>query len=345
MRGLAAIAMIAACTPTTPKGSPTASASASAPVIASDASVPDASVEVVEEAPSFGEIVRVLFAGGATPAACPESMASEARTRCLFDERYRGDPKAAGIAYGMLVKWNIVAGVHPKDAFDGGFRGHIELVPTAPTGADRKHLEWVQDAFIDFDKFFVELEAYGKAHDLAIEPSKRYRFRKLHLEFMRSVGGNRPSAMAIDWTISYNVLGSLNTSDEAVRETFFHEIFHLNDAVHPGPHDRWSLGALKGVFDPIAKKCGTNDACLEPFSPNATKVRGGTYYSFQPNNGVPGVEYAAELATRYYREQRIALRNLPKVKPFKCGPTENAKAWELMKNEFFAGIDATPACP
>ena len=97
-------------------------------------------------------------------------------------------------------------------------------------------------------------------------------------------------------------------------------------------------GALGAIFDAVAKKCGTSIPCLAPYTPNETIVRGGTYYSFQPGNGV--VEYAAELALRYYREQRAALRNLPKVKPFKCGPPENAHAWALMRDEFFAGVDA-----
>jgi hypothetical protein len=97
------------------------------------------------------------------------------------------------------------------------------------------------------------------------------------------------------------------------------------------------------MFDVAAKKCGTNTACLTPYTPNETQVRGGTYYSFVPGNGVG--EYAAELALRYYREQRAVLRHLPKVKPFKCGPPENAAAWAAMRDEFFAGIDVVPACP
>ena len=73
-----------------------------------------------------------------------------------------------------------------------------------------------------------------------------------------------------------------------------------------------------------------------------TIVRGGTYYSFQPGNGVG--EYAAELALRYYREQRAALRALPRPRPFKCGPPENARAWALVRDELFGGIDVVPPC-
>jgi hypothetical protein len=168
---------------------------------------------------------------------------------------------------------------------------------------------------------------------------KPYRFRPITLRFMRSIAARTPAAYAHDWTVAYNFVGTLNISADAVRETMFHEIFHLNDA----SHGDWSPGALGAIFDVVAKKCGTAIPCLAPYSPNDTIVRGGTYYSFQPGNGV--VEYAAELALRYYREQRVALRNLPKVKPFKCGPPENARSWALMRDEFFEGVDAVPACP
>ena len=144
---------------------------------------------------------------------------------------------------------------------------------------------------------------------------------------------------AHDWTVAYNFAGTLNISGDMVRETMFHEIFHLNDATHGD----WSPSALGTIFDVVAKKCGTSIPCLAPYTPNETIVRGGTYYSFQPGNGVS--EYAAELALRYYREQRASLRGLPKVKPFKCGPSENGKAWALMRDEFFEGVDAVPACP
>jgi hypothetical protein len=30
--------------------------------------------------------------------------------------------------------------------------------------------------------------------------------------------------------------------------------------------------------------------------------------------------------------------------PFKCGPPENAKAWDLLKDEFFGGVDLVPPC-
>ena len=80
-------------------------------------------------------------------------------------------------------------------------------------------------------------------------------------------------------------------------------------------------------------------------SPNDTLVRGGTYYSFQPGNGVR--EYAAELGLRYYREQRAALavgRPTSKISRFKCGPPANARAWAVLRDELFAGVDVVPPC-
>src|SRR5262249_7923703 len=147
------------------------------------------------------------------------------------------------------------------------------------------------------------------------------------------------SAYAEGWDVSYNVAGSLNTSADAVRETLFHEIFHLNDAAH----GTWSPNALGPLFDAIVSRCGANTACLRPYAPNSTLVRGGTYYAFQPGNGVG--EYAAELAIRYYRETRAALGKKPLAgAPFKCGPEENARAWDLIVREFFGGADLSPGC-
>ncbi len=130
--------------------------------------------------------------------------------------------------------------------------------------------------------------------------------------------------------------GSLLTSPGAVRETLFHELFHLNDEAHAD----WSHRALGAIFDSIVAKCGAHTACLTPYAPGTTKVRGGTYYPFQPGNDVG--EYGAELALRYYLEQRAILRGEPLGRaPFKCGPPENARAWRAIVSEFFGGVDRT----
>jgi hypothetical protein len=328
-----------------------ATASATSPVAppdatagAEDAGRQAAGEEPDSREPSFDEVAAVLFADRASPssvvASCPSSVPAQARLRCLFDERYRGDAKAAMVAHELLVRWQVVAGVEVAHTMDGGYRGHIRIEPALPVGAERRHIEWIAGAMRDFDRFFVQVDR--RAPDGPRAERKRYRFRPITLRFMRSVAARTPSAYAHDWTVAWNLAGSLHTSADAARETLFHEIFHLNDEAHATAGKAWSFGALGAIFDAIVRKCGTATACLAPYTPNDTKVRGGTYYSFQPGNGVR--EYAAELALRYYREQRAAFAAGAVLKPFKCGPAENARAWALMRDEFFAGVDAVPAC-
>jgi hypothetical protein len=174
----------------------------------------------------------------------------------------------------------------------------------------------------------VDAETRERLRDLLADRVEG-RCRPITLRFMRSVAARTPSAYASDWRVAWNLAGSLHTSPDAVRETLFHEIFHLNDEARSS--DGWSFGALGPIYDAIVKKCGARAACLAPYTPNDTMVRGGTYYSFQPGNDVR--EYAAELGLRYYREQRAVLRALPRPKPFKCGPPENRRAWALMRDE------------
>jgi hypothetical protein len=330
--------------------SPVAAASSVTPADASaaprpeSANVVDAGVtEPAVPEPSFDEVANVLFTDRANVATatapCPSSLPSDARVRCLYDERYRGDSKAAGLAHELFVRWRIIAGVEIGHTMDGGYRGMIRIEPAVPISAERKHLEWVVTAMRDFDQFFAELEKQPGSG-----PARpRYRFKPITLRFMRSVAARTPSAYAHDWEVAYNLAGSLNTSADAVRETLFHEVFHLNDAARPPPEGgAWSFATLQRTYDAIVKKCGARTPCLAPYTPNDTMVRNGTYYSFQPGNDVR--EYAAELALRYYREQRAALRSLPRTKSFKCGPPENVRSWEAMRDEFFGGIDAVPPC-
>lgn len=334
------------------RASPSASAATSVASLGSAAEPP---VEAPTPTPTFDELANVLFADRANLAtvtsACPSSVPPDARVRCLFDERYRGDAKAASLAHELFIRWQIVAGVEQAHTMDGGYRGMIRIEPAVPIGAERRHLEWIVAAMRDFDAFFGELDkrAATRAESAVAAGSKpapkRYRFRPITLRFMRSVAARTPSAYAHDWTVAWNLAGSLHTSADAVRETLFHEIFHLNDYAHPtAGAEAWSFTAVNGPFDTVVKKCGTAIPCLGPYTPNDTIVRGGTYYSFQPGNGVR--EYAAELGLRYYREQRAAFQRVSAggKKSFKCGPSENARAWTAMRDEFFAGIDAVPPC-
>jgi hypothetical protein len=290
--------------------------------------VDDASIAPEQESTAAADLLFPTSYGAAAPS-CPD-------VPCLLAARYAADEKAKAVALDLFARTGTIAGLDVDHTMDGGYRGMLHLVPELPVDRERAHLERVATALHDFDTFFGALEGDAGA-------KVSYRWRRLALRFFRSVRARTPSAYAVDWTVAYNVSGSLNGTADAVRETMFHEIFHLNDAAHGHTARDWSSSAVGSTYDAIVAKCGARTACLTPFSPNATMVRGGTYYSFQPGNDVR--EYAAELAVRYYREQRGVLGQGPRVTPlFKCGPPENARAWRLFVAEFFGGIDRTPAC-
>jgi len=259
-----------------------------------------------------------------------------AAIRCLLALRFAGDAKAREIVLGLFDREGIVTGVEREYTMDGGWRGMVHLVPELPVGRYRRHLVWIASAVDDFREFFGGLQ--GDRSD-----EFGYRFQPIELKFFRSVNRTTPSAYASDWSMGFNVSGSLHRSADAVRETLFHEVFHLNDRAH----GHWSATALAPHFDAIVTKCTRggrlSTPCLTPFAPADTMVRGGTYYAFQPGNGVG--EYAAELSIRYYREHRAVLAKRPlRKRAFKCGPDPNPLTWELLVDEFFAGIDLVPAC-
>jgi len=274
----------------------------------------------------------VLFVPGDARPTC-DTGDDAARVACLIAARYVSDERAARVAEELYGRTGDVAGLLAAETMEGGWRGTLHLVPALPVLADRNHLEWVAEGTRDYDTFFDELTT---GH----EGTPKYVWRGYAFHFMRSVAARTPSAYSRGWTIAYNLKGSLNTSADAVRELLFHEIFHSNDQ----DHGDWSVHALGPTFDSIVARCGSKIPCLTPFTPTEMTVRGGTYYAFQPNNGAAVHEYAAELALRYYREQRAILRNLPRPKRFKCGPKENGTSWKLLVDEFFGGIDLTPAC-
>ncbi len=258
------------------------------------------------------------------------SAAPSNPTRAAVADRFVSDPASARLAVDLFDATGDEVDVLSPQRIDGGYRGTIQLVPALPVGPDRKHLAWVAGALRDFDDFFAAIGAHG---------TPRYRWRSLKVRFYRSVGNTTPNAFASDWTISYNVNGSIDTSADRVRETLFHEIFHLDDA----DHDDWSPRRLTALQDAIERKCGTRTACLAPYAPTSTIVRRGTYYAFQPGNDVH--EYAAEVALRWYEEQRAIVRGEHPVRPaFKCGPDENRRAWQAVTEEFFGGVDLVPRC-
>jgi hypothetical protein len=241
------------------------------------------------------------------------------------------DPEAAKVAIDLYAQAGDVVGILPEQDMEGGYRGRIHLVPQLPVGPERKHLEYTAAALLDLDAFFAALAK--RSGRLA-----NYRWRGLEVRFFRSLKKRTPAAFAEGWSVSYNVNGTLNGSSRAVRDLLFHELFHLNDAAHAG----WSSKALGALYERIVKRCGVTTVCLTPYAPDLLIVHGGTYYSFMPGNGVQ--EYGADLALRYSREQREALAGKVVPRPFKCGPNENALAWQALIDEFFGGADAVPAC-
>jgi hypothetical protein len=266
-----------------------------------------------------------LLYGDAEAPAC-------ASIECLIDARYATDAAARKLARMLYDATGDIAGVGEDEIMDGGYRGKIHLVPQLPIGSYRVHLAWVAGAMHEIDAFFTGLFT-------DVQPA--YRWRALGFRFVRSIKKRTPSASASAWTVMYNVEGSLLTSAPAVRETLFHELFHLNDE----QHGNWSAKALGHDYDAIVAKCGAAVRCLAPYAPGDTMVRGGTYYAFQPDNGETVHEYAAELAVRYYREQsEMQHRRKLSRRAFKCGPPENARAWSALVDEFFAGRDLVPPC-
>jgi hypothetical protein len=269
--------------------------------------------------------------------ACPPEAAPREHVLCLIDLRYAKDPAAQAMARELYASYGVLAALEHEHTEQMGWRGTIHLVPEAPVGKYRTHLEWLLASVRDFDRVFKTLDPEG-GHP------PRYRFRPVVLRFMRSVGRTTPSgtAAANRWEVSYNVVGSLNTSADAVRELLFHELFHRNDA----DADGWSTRVLDPIYRAVLGKCRshTNMSCLAAYTPTSTTVRGGTYYAFQPADYNPVLEYAAELAVRWYREARAVVLKRPLGPAFKCGPPENARAWEAMTREFFGGVDLVPAC-
>lgn len=262
--------------------------------------------------------------------ACPPSLERDRRIRCLIALRYEEDTESRDLALILYTETGSLAGLLPEETSDDGRGGKVHLMPARPVGRYREHLEWIVAAFRDYQRFTKGLSAHGKVSFVD---------RPLHLRFFYSETGGHPSAFAVKRNIGYNLFGTLNVSDTTVRDTLFHEIFHLNDAWRDG----WSARALAPIFEQITARCGKKNTCLAPYSPTDTMM-GGTYYAFNPQGGVK--EYAAELGLRYYREHRLILEGKPlPVAAFKCGAPENLAAWRLVADELFGGVDLVPACP
>jgi hypothetical protein len=264
---------------------------------------------------------------------CPKDASIDARVLCLLAWRYRGSGSGLELALRLYNDHGNVAGVERSRVMDGGFRGRIQLVPSWPQYRNQRHLAAIIHAHDAIEHTLTGLRAHSA---LAV----RYRHRGIVYRFCRSLGRTTPSAYASGWSIGYNVSGSLNVDEAAILTTITHEIFHLNDEDERfGPHE------LSAIHAAIVARCGSERRCLASYSPIATTVRGGTYYSFQSDNGDAVDEYAAELASRYLQEQRSMLdRGKLRAPAFKCLAPENAQAYAKIAVAYFGGVDLTPAC-
>ncbi len=261
---------------------------------------------------------------------CPKELADGPRVKCLIAMRYEDDRESQKLALALYDETGSLPGLLPEEKTDNGRGVQVRLLPARPIAKNRIHLEWIAAAFRDYAQFKQGLEQH--AGPIA------FRDRPIHFRFFYSEKGGMPSAFAVKNNIGYNLYGAVNVSEEAVRETLFHEIFHLND----GERESFSEKHLGKLYADILARCGKSMVCLTPYAPTDTKMNG-FFYAFAPRSGVR--EYAAELALRYYREQRLMLRKepLPGV-PFKCGPPENARAYQAIRDAFFGGADLVPPC-
>lgn len=333
MRRTALLLALLGCPHPESRPAVTLAVDASMPIEAAPQAASEDAGDAGEPAPFIDadDAERALFLGAGST--CAKRDSNEGRIRCMLAHKYDSDKEAMSLALELYADTGDVAAVEAEQTFDGGFRGTIHVVPELPIGPYRKHLEWVARAMHDFDALFTKVKK--PENDL------RYRWRAILFRFFRSVGRTTPSAYADGWVVSYNVSGSLLQTEQGVRETLFHELFHSNDRAHGD----WSARALRTTFDAITRKCAARIACLAPYAPSDTIVRGGTYYAFQPDNGDAVREYAAELALRWYKEHRALSRGeKPEKRPFKCGPVENGAAWAAMTKEFFGSIDLVPSC-
>jgi hypothetical protein len=284
--------------------------------------------------PRAEDAERVLFLAtdlrtDAVRKVCPTSLASEPRIRCLVGLRYEDEPPSRELALTFYAETGSLAGLLPEETSDDARGGKAHLLPARPIGANREQLRWIVEAFREYQRFLAALASRAPV---------QFRDRPVDFRFFYSENKQAPSAFAVKRNIGYNLYGVVNVSAEAVRDLLFHEIFHLND----GWHDGWSARALAPIHALIVARCGRKKACLLPYSPTATMMDG-AYYSFAGSAAVR--EYAAELALRYYRENRAIVEHEPFMgKPFKCGPPENQEAWRLLVDEFFGGVDLVPEC-
>jgi len=301
----------------------------------------DSNAPLANEGPSTSPSVmgrarlRSLMMPGGVEDICDEHEREELFVDCLLDHQFGSDPDALALARKVASEHGIVLGSEsPRVMQDGDYRGRVVVESAVPVGTDRQHLEILLRVFEETDRIF------GAIADRASSPVT-FVVKPRAVRFFRTANTTTPSAYALDGVISYNLRGELWTSLDSVVETFVHELFHLSDAAH----GRWSERALRPTYERILAQCRDDQECLDRYAPYETKVDGGVYYAFHPTSDVR--EYAAELAARYFREQKRQLDQGSKEDvgaTFKCQAPENEVAWRSLADEFFGGLDLVPEC-
>ncbi len=159
----------------------------------------------------FAEARDILFA--ARPNAKADrciGLDTPQRIPCLIKTRYARDKKATRLALKLYERTGTIAGLLPEQGFDGGYRGKLHLVPHLPIRKDRKHLKFATEALLSIDEFLTRIEKRAGQ-------KPRYQYRNLDFRFFRSVKRRTPAAFAGDWSVAYNVRGTLNHGVPVVR--------------------------------------------------------------------------------------------------------------------------------
>lgn len=277
---------------------------------------------------------RKRFSAAAALSRCTQGDKAK-RIACLFRLRYKRDWRARRLVMKIYKRSGWVIGAEQAQWMEGGWRGRLWLASRLPVGRHRRHLRWLRRTVKEYDRFFSALQKRARK-------PLRYRWKHLAVKFFHT-RQRTPSAYALDWEIGYNVSGALMRRYYNIRNTLFHEIFHLNDHAQQW----WSKRALQTLYKRIIRRCTVRNKlrnrCLTPYTPTRTMIRRlGIYYAFHSESGVE--EYAAELAERYFREHRSILYWKRHLRPFKCKTPENAAAWKLLAHQFFGGVDLTRKC-
>lgn len=281
-------------------------------------------------------VVQDLLCAATRPDVCEGSCLSLAphdAAHCALDLAYADDEEARALARDLLTLTGAVPGLEQGSQIDAGYLGHVPIEPLLPVGPYRQHLAWLRDAIVEIERVFA-----GVAQ--AAPKPVLFRTRPYGFRFFKTQEPSFPSAYAQDGIVGYNVAGPLHDSQENVTSTLLHELFHLNDE----GRGQWSQSALAGLLDQIVASCDGDHDCLARFAPSDDRVPGGTFYPFDSRTRDVR-EYAAEIALRWFREQRAMLdgARLPGP-PFKCAADENAHAWGAVVEEFFGGLDLTGEC-